>query len=270
MKLRISLVAAVLMTAFLLPAFGQGDALPVAANLSAACTNATTTCDATANSQLSVPSSSFAMAAVSVSGTYTGVTLNFDRSTDGAVTWTPVTCTRVDTPIVEAGEVLGTNDSKTWVCPIFGSSNFRVRDNAISTGKNYVIVTLVRMPTNLAPSNPCSALTSGIIPVPISQTASTKIISQAAGKKNIICGGFIFTAAAEIVNIVEGTGSTCGTGTAAIAGSTTAANGMSFAANGGLSIVSFIPGIGTNVDTCLTQSGSNRVAGVLVVVQVPV
>lgn len=117
--------------------------------------------------------------------------------------------------------------------------------------------------------NPCELSTPS--QVAISQTASTKVISAASSKKNYICTIVLVAGAAEIVNVVEGTGSTCGTGTAAVVGSTTAANGMSFAANGGLSAVggkgNAISGIGTNVDTCLTQSGSNRVAGWLTYVQ---
>lgn len=111
--------------------------------------------------------------------------------------------------------------------------------------------------------NPCELSTP--IQVPISQTASTKIISATSAKKNYICSLVLVAAAAEIVNVVEGTGSTCGTSTAAIVGSTTAANGMSFVANGGLSAIggkgNAISGVGTNVDTCLTQSTSSRVAG---------
>jgi hypothetical protein len=108
--------------------------------------------------------------------------------------------------------------------------------------------------------------------VAISQTASTKVISAASSKKNYICTLVLIAGAtAETVNVVEGTGSTCGTGTAAIAGSTTAANGLAFAANGGLAAIGgkavALPGSGTNVDTCLTQAGANRVAGWLTYVQ---
>jgi hypothetical protein len=105
----------------------------------------------------------------------------------------------------------------------------------------------------------------------ISQTADAVIISAAASKKNYICSIVLVAGAAEIVNIVEGTGSTCGTSQAAIIGSTTEANGLSFAANGGFSSsggnATVIPGSGTNVDTCLMVSGTNRVAGFVTWVQ---
>ena len=101
--------------------------------------------------------------------------------------------------------------------------------------------------------------------VAISQTATTKLISQVSAKTNYVCAITIVAAAAEIVNIVEGTGTTCGTGTVALVGSTTAANGLSFAANGGWSggdgHHTFIVGSGTNIDLCLTQNGTSRVSG---------
>ncbi len=101
----------------------------------------------------------------------------------------------------------------------------------------------------------------------ISLTADTVIIGAVASKKNYICSIAIVAGAAEIVSITEGDagGSVCGTNEVALVGSTTDANGMSFAANGGIASIggygTAIPGTGTNVDTCLNVSGSNRVAG---------
>lgn len=104
-----------------------------------------------------------------------------------------------------------------------------------------------------------------------STTARVVVISAAAGKKNHICSFGIVAAAAEIANVVEGTGTTCQTGSVALAGSTTAANGMSFAANGGMSsmagIGTVIAGSGVNVDTCIVPSSTNRVAGFVTWVQ---
>lgn len=114
-------------------------------------------------------------------------------------------------------------------------------------------------------TDPCTFLT--LSRATISITASAKIISQTSSKKNYICGGLLIASAALVVNFIEGTGSTCGTSTAAIAGSTTAANGMSLAANGGFNIMSEIPGTGTNVDSCISISGSGTVAGYIVYVQ---
>jgi hypothetical protein len=106
---------------------------------------------------------------------------------------------------------------------------------------------------------------------PFSVTADAVLIAAASNKKNYICSIVVVASAAEIVGIVEGTGSTCGTNTTAIAGSTTDANSMSFGANGGFAavggIATTLAGKGTNVDTCIRLSGSNRVAGWVTYVQ---
>ena len=116
----------------------------------------------------------------------------------------------------------------------------------------------------LAATDPCwGTITTTVA---ISQTSDTKLISAGTGKTHI-CGGVIIAAAAEIVNIIEGTGSTCGSNAAALAGSTTDANGLSLAANGGFSISKPIHGLTAARDVCLMQSGSNRVSGWISYVQ---
>jgi hypothetical protein len=144
-----------------------------------------------------------------------------------------------------------------------GATGAAVPANAVQVG--YTDGTNLKAPY----LDPCEG--TALTTVAISQTASTKVISAAASKKNYICSLVIVAGAAEIVSVVEGTGSTCATGTAALAGSTTTANGMSFAANGGLSAIggnhTAIAGSGSNVDTCLFQNGSNRVSGWLTYVQ---
>lgn len=97
-----------------------------------------------------------------------------------------------------------------------------------------------------------------------SQTASTRFIVGTSAKKTYICSMTLRAQAAEVWNIIEGTGSTCGTGTAAVMGSTTAANGFSEAANGGFTLggggFTVIPVLGANADdVCVSQSGSNRI-----------
>lgn len=114
---------------------------------------------------------------------------------------------------------------------------------------------------------PCDAIAHTTIP--ISVAADTAVITASASNRNYLCGGALIAGVAEIVNIWEGTGSACGTSSAAVAGSTTEANGMSLSANGGFVIASPIRGLSTNVDTCLRLSGTNRVAGWLDYVQAP-
>lgn len=100
--------------------------------------------------------------------------------------------------------------------------------------------------------------------IAVSQTTSTDLHTMV--NTGYICSVILVTADAEVLDLIEGTGSTCGTGSAAIIGSTTNANGMSFAANGGVSAPSpytqFIM-VAAADHLCLTQSGSGRVAGVI-------
>jgi hypothetical protein len=69
-----------------------------------------------------------------------------------------------------------------------------------------------------------------------SLTASGQIITGTSGKYTYICSWNDMTAAAQNYAVVEGTGTTCGTGAAAVgglSGGTTAAGGWNVAANGG-------------------------------------
>lgn len=100
----------------------------------------------------------------------------------------------------------------------------------------------------------------------ISQTADTAVITATASQYVYICSIILVAGAAEVVSIWEGTGTACGTSSAAMLGSTTEANGLSVAANGGFSAVNGLPFLrtaSTNVDVCVRQSGSNRVSGVI-------
>lgn len=147
------------------------------------------------------------------------------------------------------------------------------RDTLVSsagtTGDNATINTNANGALWVSQYDPCSS--EAKTTAPFSLTARGVIISAAASKKNYICSIAVVAGAAEIFNIVEGTGTTCQTGTAAVVGSTTAANGLSFAANGGFTATggnaSAIAGIGTNVDTCIMPSSTNRLSGYVTYVQ---
>jgi hypothetical protein len=111
-------------------------------------------------------------------------------------------------------------------------------------------------------ADPCSGLAKQN--AAISQTANARLIVGGAGKV-YLCSVLLVGADAENVSLVEGTGSTCGTGTAAVIGGTTAANGPNLAANGGFQAgggngsIAIAATAGT--DVCLFQSGAGRVAG---------
>lgn len=124
--------------------------------------------------------------------------------------------------------------------------------------------------TNAQVTDPCQAVTK--INLTGTQTTGTQIITGTAAKKTYICSFSIRAAAAEVWNVIAGTGSVCATGSSAVAGSTTAANGFSEAANGGQTLGN---GTGTvmaataaNADNiCITQNGSSRLTYQLTYVQ---
>ena len=99
----------------------------------------------------------------------------------------------------------------------------------------------------------------------ISLTANTQIINGGSSKQTYICAINIVSAGAENIALVEGTGTTCGTGSAGLAGGTSAATGWNFAANGGLAIgngLGVIARTATAADNvCLLISGSGQVSG---------
>lgn len=124
--------------------------------------------------------------------------------------------------------------------------------------------------TNTQVTDPCQAVTK--INLTGTQTTGTQIIAGTSAKKTYICSFSIRAAAAEVWNVIAGTGSVCATGSSAVAGSTTAANGFSEAANGGQTLGN---GLGTvmaataaNADNiCITQNGSSRLTYQLTYVQ---
>ena len=119
------------------------------------------------------------------------------------------------------------------------------------------------IPVTFSAPDPCQ--TTAKLTFQISQTASTKLITGTAAKKIRICSIIANGADAENMSLVEGTGTVCATGIAAVLGSTTAANGMNFAANGGFSHgnggYTVLATATAADDFCLLQSGSGRVAG---------
>lgn len=117
-----------------------------------------------------------------------------------------------------------------------------------------------------SPNNPCDGAT--VTTLAISAAADAVLVSASASNRIYICKGAILANAAEIFAIWEGTGSTCGTSTAALVGSTTIANGVSLAANGGFPL-DFIRGNSTNVDICLHLNTTNRVTGYITYVLAP-
>jgi len=101
--------------------------------------------------------------------------------------------------------------------------------------------------------------------VNISTATTTLAITGVSGRKVRITHLDLLAAAADNVAIIEGTGATCGTGTAGMSGGTTAASGYNFAANGGISA-----GVGlgevmatatTGDSVCIVTSAATQLSG---------
>ncbi len=114
-------------------------------------------------------------------------------------------------------------------------------------------------------NDPCQSMAKSVLP--ISQATNTKLLVAVTGKILYVCSFAIVAGDAENVSLLEGTGSTCGTGTAAIIGAATAANGPNLAANGALVMgdgsATIASGTHASYDVCLFQSASGRVAGAM-------
>jgi len=122
--------------------------------------------------------------------------------------------------------------------------------------------------------DPCEANLQTYAPISITTATTTRIVAPSASNKTYICMLFLTSAAADNIGIVEGTGGTCGSGTAGVVGGTTAANGPNFAANGGMLLqaggkVAAAQTAGTNVDLCLITSAATPLAGGIKYVQAP-
>ena len=116
--------------------------------------------------------------------------------------------------------------------------------------------------TNAQVTDPCQAVAK--INFTGTQTTGTQIIAGTSSKKTYICSMQLIVQAAEVVNIIAGTGSVCATGTSVVMGSSTASQGMSYAANGGFTLgnglATVIAATAANADNvCITQSGSSRI-----------
>lgn len=110
------------------------------------------------------------------------------------------------------------------------------------------------------------------LPISFQTTALTQQIAASGSNKIYICSAFLVASAATVFSVTGGTGTNCGTGTAAIIGATSATHGVSLAANGGFTLGN---GTGTvavtaaSSELCLVQSGAGDLVGNLTYVQAP-
>jgi hypothetical protein len=131
--------------------------------LNAACATPSAFCTNTANPFPNVPggtgttldinSSNYAVATVTISGTYTGATVSFDFSDQTAGTnYFQVLCSRTDVNIIEAGEILPANQSRAWQCPLVATTRFRVRVSAIASGALNTWITVTQTAIDPSPT----------------------------------------------------------------------------------------------------------------------
>jgi hypothetical protein len=99
----------------------------------------------------------------------------------------------------------------------------------------------------------------------ISIATTTLLVTGVSAKQVHICSIRLVAAAADNVALIEGTGATCGTGTAGMDGGTTAASGFNFSANGGMTQGTGVGEIDRTVTTgdsvCVVTSGAVQLSG---------
>jgi hypothetical protein len=99
----------------------------------------------------------------------------------------------------------------------------------------------------------------------ISTATTTLIVTGVSGRQVRISAQHMIAAGADNVAWIEGTGATCGTGTAGMAGGTTAASGYNFAANGGITegagIGTVLATVTTGDSVCLVTSAAVQLSG---------
>lgn len=190
-----------------------------------------------------VQSNGYGVASVTLNGTYGAVSAVFEFSDDAAACsaathWYPVLGARSDVASVqEGGFTLLTNTTRSWNVSVYGSTCFRVRATAWTSGSAAVGITLSAAPIEAAPTvsiaqgagNPCANPSSTLQAVLISTsgTSAVEIVALAAGKSVYLCSLNVVgvSGTTPTFSLVTGTGTNCGTGQAVYLGAwTTAAN----------------------------------------------
>ena len=129
----------------------------------------------------------------------------------------------------------------------------------------------VALASNQSVADPCTFQAKTTYALSSNATTLTQLIAANGSQKIYICSISVISAAAQVFNLNTGTGSNCGTNTAAVIGSTTAANGLSFAANGGLTLGSGEATVAeanlAGAELCILQSNAVYSSGSISYVQ---
>jgi hypothetical protein len=163
----------ILLALLLAPAitFAQNSDQHFNGTLTATCASATAACP-TVGGDVEVSVVGYGEASVTVSGTFTGSSVNFETSDDpNLANWYSDTCTRTDNPIQEIGEALPNSTNRAWDCGVAGSLKFRIRQSAYTSGTVNVGITITAASIEPAPT----VAVTGAGYTPITTNASTQI-----------------------------------------------------------------------------------------------
>lgn len=100
--------------------------------------------------------------------------------------------------------------------------------------------------------------------VNVSTATTTLMVTGVSGRQVHITSFHLLTNAANSVAWIEGTGATCGTGSAGMAGGTTAASGYNLAANGGIAMAGYGDVLATSTtgdSVCIVTSAATQLSG---------
>jgi hypothetical protein len=219
----------------------QSDISLGPAYLTAACTNANTTCD-TANVPTFGPNGSvlgpatlegstqgYGLVEITVNGVSNAVgsTILFEFSDDGGTSWYTNTCTRSDAAIQEISEAVPTTTYRAWDCAVGAATRFRVRQSAISSGQLVIRATLTAGLEEPAPtvqlslsgssgSNPCWNPHANLqfLSFNTSGTSATQIIAASGTTKIYVCSFLLVptSGTTPTFGLVTGTGTNCAGG----------------------------------------------------------
>jgi hypothetical protein len=185
-------------------------------------------------STLDVPVQNYAAATITISGTYSGVTIGFDFSDPTAGTnYFQEVCARTDVNILEASEVVPTNQVRAWQCPVWAAMRFRVRASAYGSGAANINITLTQAaidpslivaaapPVVPGSTDPCQDLSqqkqSTFQNI---NTATTTALVAPSGTTNIyVCSYVISSFSTTTTNtaiLENGTGASCATSPTAL------------------------------------------------------
>lgn len=190
-------------------------------------------------STLDIAVAHYNAATITVSGTYSNLTINFDFADPtggGGTNYFQEICARTDVNVLESTEAVTNNATRAWQCPVWAATRFRVRNsNASLTGAPLVTIILTTAaidpslivaaspPVVPGSTDPCQDLSQQkqSVPISIAATAGTVQLVAISGTTAVYVCGFsaqITAGTTPTIQFEYGTGTTCGTGTTTLTG----------------------------------------------------